>query len=62
MAKAFQCDLCDHLSEGEPDQSINVSPRHGGSTQLQMCSQCLASFNDWRVSRAPNHDKPKVNA
>lgn len=58
MAKAFQCDRCDTLQEGEPDQSISISPKHGGSSTKQFCSGCLASFNDWYASGVPDHDKP----
>jgi hypothetical protein len=58
MSAAFKCDLCDTLQEGTPDQSLKVSPKHGGSSEKQLCSVCLASFNDWMVSRAPEHDRP----
>jgi hypothetical protein len=62
MGAAFQCDLCDTLQEGAPDQSVTVNPRQGANTSLQMCSDCLMSFNDWRVRRAPDHDKPERDA
>jgi hypothetical protein len=48
----------DTLQEGTPDQQVSITPKHGGSTQKQLCSACLASFNDWCVSRAPAHDRP----
>ena len=60
MGAAFKCDLCDALQDGSPDQTVTVAPKHGGSSQKQLCSSCLASFNDWMVSRAPEHDRPEA--
>lgn len=62
MGAAFKCDLCEALQEGTPDQSVSITPKHGGSTTKQLCSKCLASFNDWYVSRAPEHDRPGAQA
>jgi hypothetical protein len=62
MAAAFQCDLCDELQEGAPDQSLEIKPKHGSSVSKQLCTACLASFNDWMVSRAPAHERPDVRA
>lgn len=59
MAIAFKCDLCDRLQEGAPDQSVQITPRQGSSTTKQLCSECLASFNDWMVSRVPERDRPE---
>lgn len=59
MTLAFGCDLCDRLEAGKPAQRIGVTPEHGGSTNLDLCTECLASFNDWRVSRAPEQDRPE---
>lgn len=58
MGAAFKCDLCDTLQEGTPDQSVSISPKNGGSTTKQLCSDCLASFNDWVVTRVPSYDRP----
>ena len=58
MAKALCCDLCDALEQGDPAQKITVKPSLGTSIDLEMCSDCLVSFNDWRVSRAPERDRP----
>jgi hypothetical protein len=60
MSAAFKCDLCDTLQEGSPDQSLDLKPTHGTSVSKQLCSGCLASFNDWMVSRAPEQDRPEV--
>ena len=56
--KAFGCDLCSRLEGGAPAQNITVKPCMGSSVELEMCSDCLVSFNDWRVSRAPEQDRP----
>lgn len=61
MAKAFKCDLCDRLEEGDPDQALKVKPKHGGLVELEACSGCMASFNEWRRSRAPEVDEPRVS-
>jgi hypothetical protein len=58
MSSAFACDLCDALEAGSPAQRISVKPALNTSIDLEMCSSCLASFNDWRVSRAPEQDRP----
>lgn len=60
MAKAFQCDRCDTLQEGEPHQTVSINPRHGGSSTKQLCSGCLASFNDWYASGVPLADRPEA--
>lgn len=60
MAKAFQCDRCDTLQEGDPDQSIRITTKHGGSSTKQLCSGCLASFNDWYASGVPLADRPEA--
>jgi len=57
--KAFGCDLCSQLEQGDPAQRISVKPCMGTSVDLEMCAGCLASFNDWRVSRAPEQDRPR---
>lgn len=56
--KAFGCDLCDRLETGSPAQELNVKPSMGAAVPLELCSQCLVSFNDWRVSRAPKCEQP----
>ncbi len=58
MSAAFSCDLCDALEAGAPAQRISVKPALNTSIDLEMCSACLVSFNDWRVSRAPEQDRP----
>jgi hypothetical protein len=58
MSVAFSCDLCDGLEAGKPAQSINIKPALNAVFELEMCSACLVSFNDWRVSRAPIEDRP----
>lgn len=51
--------MCDTLEAGKPAQSIRIKPALNTiSIDLEMCSACLASFNDWRVSRAPEQDRP----
>ena len=60
MAEAFQCDRCDTLQEGKPDQTVSISPRHGGSSTKLLCSGCLASFNDWYASGVPLADRPEA--
>jgi hypothetical protein len=59
MSKAFCCDLCSGLEQGDPAQRITVKPVMGNSVDLEMCAACLVSFNDWRVSRAPEQDRPR---
>jgi len=56
--KAFGCDMCSQLEQGDPAQKITVKPAPGQAVDLEMCSDCLVSFNDWRVSRAPEQDRP----
>jgi len=56
--KAFGCDMCSQLEQGDPAQKITVKPALGQAVDLEMCSDCLVSFNDWRVSRAPEQDRP----
>lgn len=58
MASAMQCDLCDTLEPGAPSQKVTVHPSLGQMEPLELCSACLVSFNDWRVSRAPEQDRP----
>lgn len=59
MAAGFACDLCDALEAGAPAQRITIKPAlNNHSFDLEMCSACLASFNDWRISRAPEQDRP----
>ena len=57
MAEAFQCDACDTLECGKPAQRVTVKPCMGNSEDLDLCSDCLASHNDWRNSRAPYPDR-----
>ena len=59
MGAGFACDLCDRLEAGKPAQRIAVTPEHGNSATLELCTHCLSSFNDWRVSRAPEQDRPR---
>jgi len=56
--RAFGCDLCDELEQGDPAQKLTVKPVAGHAAELELCSACLVSFNDWRVSRAPERDRP----
>ena len=58
MGIAFSCDACDQLESGKPAQTVTVAPMNGTAESLQLCMQCLASHNDWRVSRAPKQDAP----
>lgn len=58
MSSAFQCDACDALEAGRPAQTVTVKPVAGNPEELQLCSACLVSHNDWRVSRAPEQDRP----
>lgn len=60
MSKAFKCDLCGELVEDVPDQELVVKPKQGTTVTLQACPLCAASLNDWRVSRAPTHERPRV--
>lgn len=56
--KAFGCDLCSALEQGDPAQRITVKPVMGNSVDLEMCAGCLVSFSEWRVGRAPIEDRP----
>lgn len=58
MGQAFQCDACDRLEAGRPAQTVTVKPVAGVAEDLALCSACLVSHNDWRVSRAPEQDRP----
>jgi hypothetical protein len=60
MSDAFCCDLCDQLEVGKPSQRLTVKPAMGHSEDLDCCSDCLVSHNDWRVSRAPMQDQPDI--
>lgn len=53
MAEAFKCDACDSLEAGKPAQRVTVKPVMGTSEDLDLCTACLVSHNEWRVSRAP---------
>lgn len=57
-AMAFSCDLCDTLEGGATAQKLAVAPSMGKAESLELCSACLLSFNDWRISRAPQGDQP----
>jgi len=59
MAEAFECDLCECLEAGKPAQKITIAPALGGSHAVEMCSGCLAEFNDWRDARKPTPDDPE---
>jgi hypothetical protein len=59
MSAAYKCDLCDRLESGKPAQRVAITPEHGASAAFELCTICLASFNDWRVGRAPEQDRPE---
>jgi len=60
MSEAFACDMCDTLEAGKPAQRISIKPALNTSIDLEMCSGCLVSFNEWRVTRAPEQDRPRA--
>ena len=61
MGKAFQCDLCKTLQEGDPPQELTVKPTATSiATPYALCDACAQSFADWRTDRVPYEEADRA--
>ena len=57
MGKAFQCDLCRSLQEGDPVTTVEVK---GANGKEDWCDDCMVSYQDWRSAMRPQMDTPEA--